>query len=230
MMTSQHRDTETSPMAANDTLSQLKEQEREVRRALIVDAARTLFGINTYDAVSMAQIARTAGIAKSSIYTYFPSQEALFVEVVARDSERCIMAMAQTIRIGGQQALPGVIRTFLDYYFDNEAEWRMITRFALHGDISSAATQRLDLVARRLMDLLEQAVTSASPGHPEARLLSHTLFSSLSGILIAFRKYPGRSESARREHIERIGNMVERILMTYLGDSPLADAPQAPCR
>lgn len=204
-------------MTANDTLSQLKEQEREVRRALIIDAARTLFGIRTYDAVSMAEIARTAGIAKSSIYTYFPSQEALFVEVVARDSERCIMEMVQTVRIGGQQALSGVIRTFLDYYFDNEAEWRMITRFALHGDISIAASQRLDLVARRLMDLLEQAVTSAAPGHPEARLLSHTLFSALSGILISFRKYPGRGESARREHIQRIGDTVERILMTYLG-------------
>ncbi|MFH1980616.1 MAG: TetR/AcrR family transcriptional regulator [Pseudomonadota bacterium] len=212
-------------MTTNDTLSQLKEKEREVRRGLIIDAARTLFGIRTYDAVSMAEIARTAGIAKSSIYTYFPSQEALFVEVVARDSERCILKMAETIRIGGQRALPHVIHYFLDYYFDNEAEWRMITRFALHGDISTAASQRLDLVARRLMDLLEQAVTSAAPGHTEARLLSHTLFSALSGILISFRKYPGRSETARRQHIKRIGETVERILMTYLCGPSQDEAP-----
>ena len=203
-------------MTANDTLSQLKEKEREVRRDLIIDAARTLFGARTYDAVSMAEIAKTAGIAKSSIYTYFPSQEALFVEVVARDSERCISEMAESIRIGGREALSRVIRYFLDYYFDSEAEWRMITRFALHGHISDTASHRLDLVARRLMDLLEQAITSAAPSHPEARLLSHTLFSALSGILISFRKYPGRSEASRKQHIQRIGDTVERVFLAYL--------------
>lgn len=210
-------------MKTNDTLSQLKEKEREVRRGLIIDAARTLFGMRTYNTVSMAEIARTAGIAKSSIYTYFPSQEALFVEVVARDSERCIIEMAEIIRTGGQDALPRIIPYFLDYYFNNEAEWRMITRFALYGDISDVASHRLDQLARRLMDLLEQAVTFAAPGHPEARVLSHTLFSALSGILISFRKYPGRSEAERRQHIQRIGDAVERIFRTYLSTASITE-------
>ena len=207
-------------MKPNDTLSQLKAKEREVRRELIIDAARTLFGMKTYDTVSMAEIARTAGIAKSSIYTYFPSQEALFVEIVARDSEKCISEMAEIIRTSGRNMLPCIIRYFLEYYFCNEVEWRMITRFALNGDISKEASHRLDLFARRLMDLLEQAITSSAPDHPETRVLSHTLFSALSGILISFRKYPGRSEAERQQHINRIGDTVERIFRTYLNAPP----------
>lgn len=212
-------------MAVKDTLSQLKEKEREVRRGLIIDAARTLFGVRTYDTVSMAEIARTAGIAKSSIYTYFPSQEALFVEVVARDSERAIGELGAIVDAGGNDVLSRAVGFFLNYYFENEAEWRMITRFALHGDIGDTASRRLDQVARRLMDLLEQAVALTAPGHGDTRVLSHALFSALSGILISFRKYPGRSELARRQHIQRVGATVDRIFMTYLGQTPETSGP-----
>ena len=67
-------------MTKKNTLSKLKQQEREIREDLIIDAARTVFGTKTYDKVSMQEIANAAGIAKSSIYTYFKNQEALFVE------------------------------------------------------------------------------------------------------------------------------------------------------
>jgi rubrerythrin len=73
-------------MVKRDTLNKLKQQERQIREDLIIDAARTVFGAKTYDQVSMNEIAKAAGIAKSSIYTYFPNQEALFVETA--DNER----------------------------------------------------------------------------------------------------------------------------------------------
>ena len=77
-------------MVKRDTLNKLKQQERQIREDLIIDAARTVFGAKTYDQVSMNEIAKAAGIAKSSIYTYFPNQEALFVEAAYRDTQRFI--------------------------------------------------------------------------------------------------------------------------------------------
>ena len=52
-------------MGKNDTLLKLKQQERETRKELIIEAARSVFGEKTYDKVSMAEIAKSAGIAKS---------------------------------------------------------------------------------------------------------------------------------------------------------------------
>lgn len=69
------------------TLSRLKDQERETRKNLILDAAEKVFAVKLYNAVSMQEIADEAGLAKSSIYTYFPTQEVLFVEVVLRDAD-----------------------------------------------------------------------------------------------------------------------------------------------
>jgi len=65
-------------MTKRNTLIKLKEKERELRQVLIIEAARDVFGRKTYDEVSMAEIAKAAGIAKSSIYTYFKSQEELY--------------------------------------------------------------------------------------------------------------------------------------------------------
>jgi AcrR family transcriptional regulator len=81
---------------AKNTLNKLKQQEREIRENLIIDAARTVFGAKTYDQVSMNEIAKAAGIAKSSIYTYFPNQEALFVETAFRDTGKFIAVLERT--------------------------------------------------------------------------------------------------------------------------------------
>jgi hypothetical protein len=50
----------------------------------------------------------------------------------------------------------------------------------------------------------------------DVRLLSHTFFSALSGILISFRKYPGRDDDQVRAHMKRIGRMVRDMLMTHI--------------
>jgi AcrR family transcriptional regulator len=197
-------------MEKNDTLLKLKEKERETRQELIIAAARTVFGSKTYDRVSMAEIAKAAGIAKSSIYTYFPSQESLFVEIAVRDTNHFTDNLAK--QIGGRSplSLERAINFFLDYYIENEAQWRMITHFALYGNKSNASVDKLDRVSRRLMDQFTSLFeTLGYTGN--TRILAHTLFSSLSGTLIAFRKYPGRSEAQKIAHMKRIGRRFEKM-------------------
>ena len=203
-------------MPKKGTLSRLKQQEREIRRDLIIDAARTVFGAKTYDKVSMQEIANAAGIAKSSIYTYFKNQEALFVEAAYRDTQRFIGELETQLQ-GKNDAdrLETLIAHFLAYNTRNEVYWQMITRFSLYGEISGESSRKLDVVARRFMDLLDLVFTDRLPG-ADKRLLSHTLFAALSGILIAFRKYPGRSETEILAHMQRVGRQVKQMFEAYL--------------
>ena len=101
-------------MAGRNTLNKLKQQEREIREDLIVDAARTVFGSKTYDQVSMNEIAKAAGIAKSSIYTYFPNQEALFVETAFRDTGKFIAALKERVQDERSPSLESFINDYLD--------------------------------------------------------------------------------------------------------------------
>ena len=202
-------------MAGRNTLNKLKQQEREIRENLIVDAARTVFGSKTYDQVSMNEIAKTAGIAKSSIYTYFPNQEALFVETAFRDTGKFIAALKKRVQEERSPSLETFINDYLDYHIEHDAHWRMITHFALHGNIGEASAEKLNQISRQVMDLLE-TVLKKFDYKGDTRLLSHTLFAALSGIMISFRKYPGRTESARIAHIKRIAKLMERMLLVFI--------------
>ena len=202
-------------MAGRNTLSKLKQQEREIRENLIIDAARTVFGAKTYDQVSMNEIAKAAGIAKSSIYTYFPNQEALFVETAFRDTGKFIAALKERVQDERSPSLESFINDYLDYNIEHDAHWRMITHFALHGNIGEASAEKLNQISKQVMDLLE-TVLKKFDYQGDTRLLSHTLFATLSGIMISFRKYPGRTEPARIAHMKRIAKMVERMLLVFI--------------
>ncbi|MBU2513427.1 TetR/AcrR family transcriptional regulator [bacterium] len=202
-------------MAKLATLSKLKEKERETRQKLIIDAARKVFEKKTYDSVSMAEIAKTAGMAKSSIYTYFSSQESLYVEVAYRDSNYFIKELEKKIQLSETHSVETVITHFLDYYILHKAQWRMITHFALHGDTVHESVEKLNEISRKLMDTFD-SILKKLDYKGNTRLLAHTLFASLSGILISFRNYPGRTEEERIAHMKRIGEKIKDMMIALI--------------
>lgn len=198
-------------MTRQDTLLKLKEKDREFRQGLIIDAAREVFGQKTYDKVSMAEIAKAAGIAKSSIYTYFKSQEILYSTIAYQDAHAFIKGLKKEVGETEDAFVKTLIQYFLDYYIAHESQWRMITHLALHGKTDMDSNEKLNEISRELMDVIEQMFID-SGCKADARLMSHTLFSCLSGILIAFRKYPGRTEKNRIAHMKRIGTVIESMM------------------
>lgn len=58
-----------------------------VRRASILAAAGKLFARCEFDAISVEEIAQKAGLAKGTVYLYFGTKEALFLELVADQLE-----------------------------------------------------------------------------------------------------------------------------------------------
>ena len=203
-------------MARKDTLIKLKEKERAIRQTLIIEAARQVFGKKTYDMVSMVEIANAAGIAKSSIYTYFKSQEELYAQVVYQDAGLFIKELKN--RVQDKEPVKNAIEYFLDYYITHEAQWRMITHFALHGNKDTGSVDKLNKIGRELMDVFD-TIFICSDVKTDTRLLSHTLFSCLSGVLIAFRNYPGRSEEERVIHMKKIGSLIESMITALVNES-----------
>lgn len=62
-------------------------REDGAKRRQIIDGARRVFLADGFDAASMNEIARTAGVSKGTLYVYFPSKEALF-EALIREEKR----------------------------------------------------------------------------------------------------------------------------------------------
>lgn len=58
---------------------------KDERRTVLLDAGRRLFEDREYEAVTMAALAAEAGLAKGTAFLYFPTKEALFLEVLTRE-------------------------------------------------------------------------------------------------------------------------------------------------
>ena len=60
--------------------------EDSAKRRQIIEGARAVFLTQGFDAASMGEIARKAGVSKGTLYVYFDSKEALFVAIA---DEQC---------------------------------------------------------------------------------------------------------------------------------------------
>ncbi len=66
----------TRPVAADEESS---------KRRQIIDGARAVFLAQGYDAASMGEIARAAGVSKGTLYVYFQDKEELFEAIVGEE-------------------------------------------------------------------------------------------------------------------------------------------------
>ncbi|MEP9377474.1 TetR/AcrR family transcriptional regulator [Aquabacter sp. CN5-332] len=68
-------------------------KEREARRAAILAAALDTFSQHGFGATRLEDVARAAGIAKGTLYLYFPHKQALF-EAIVKDTISPVLADA----------------------------------------------------------------------------------------------------------------------------------------
>jgi AcrR family transcriptional regulator len=82
-------------MSSQDTLERAKagragaaaSDDESAKRRQIIDGARAMFLAQGFDAASMNDIARAAGVSKGTLYVYFKHKEELFEAIVAQECE-----------------------------------------------------------------------------------------------------------------------------------------------
>jgi AcrR family transcriptional regulator len=194
-------------MPEKTTFNNIRLKEREIRKDLIIDAAEQVFAVRPYDKVSMKEIAEEAGISAASIYTYFANQEALFTEAFLRDTKTLVATLNKKISKNQNVDLQKVINAFIDYFTEHDAYCRMMVNFMLKGQISSESLDKLNSAIREILGSFD--IIFKKMGYQDnVRLQSHAFFAFLNGLLISFRKYPGRDEKEVVAHMKRLGKIV----------------------
>lgn len=189
------------------TFTALRKEERRARRRLIVDAAERVYGKKPFEQVSMREIATEAGISVSSIYRYFPDQQSLFAEAFTLGTREIIARAGRLIAEGRIAGLGDFARLYVAFLLENEHYFRMMTHFMLDGQLSGRPLEKLNQAARSVLDQFDRVLPrSGANGGP--RLVAHAFFAALNGILISFRKYPGRSPEDVRRHMEALADLL----------------------
>jgi AcrR family transcriptional regulator len=201
-------------MKVKDTLIKMKSKEREDRKNLIIDAAERVFSNKPFNKVGMREIADEAGIAPSTIYTYFPHQESLFVEATVRDSGSLIDEMEKMFQSAerDEEVLDRVIEAFIDYISTHDSYFRMMVVFMTVGSLNPESLQKLYGVVRRGFDLFETVFKKMGYAG-NTRILAHYFFAMLNGILVTFRKLEGRSDEVIIDHMKQVGKVFRELLV-----------------
>jgi len=63
----------------------VEETEDSAKRRQIIEGARTIFRVLGFDAASMGEIAKAAGVSKGTLYVYFKDKDELFQAIVEKE-------------------------------------------------------------------------------------------------------------------------------------------------
>lgn len=197
-------------MNNKQTFHKLKEQEREARKEIIINAAERIFASKPFNKVTMRDIAKEAGISPASIYRYFPDQQTLFVDAFLRGSKKITQMVNDLISENDEDFIEHATEHFLDYLTSNDQYFRMMTHFMLDGSLNDESLERLNKEARDLMNEFEKLFLKLNP-NGDYRLLAHAFFAAMNGILITFRDYPGRDRNEVIQHMQDIGKIIAKM-------------------
>jgi AcrR family transcriptional regulator len=140
------------------------EEHIRLQNNRILDAARDLFSTAGYRGTDMSDIARSMGLARNSLYRYYPSKDHILVAVIQREMEPYI---AQTHELGARSQNPSErIDAWLDLQIELatgpcHAAMRMLGDI---GEVSSELRAEIGILHEPANTILETSVAELLGG------------------------------------------------------------------
>jgi AcrR family transcriptional regulator len=104
--------------------------ENDERRRRLLELGADLFTRHAYDEISMAQIAREAGISKALLYHYFPSKQDYFVATLATGAEELRRRVEPDPDLPPAEALTAAVDAYLGWIDDNAEAYEKLLQSA----------------------------------------------------------------------------------------------------
>jgi len=193
--------TRVRPTTPRRTKSQVL---REFRTEQLLDAAERVFAAQGFEGAGMDDVAREAGVAKGTLYLYYPSKEALYRAAVHNGLASLTEELER--RVGGEVSVRAKIEAFvhtkLAYFEAHHAFYKLYS--AALGDLSLPVLQRdCKSLHRRQLALLEGALRKAPRAenlrrqNPEAA--ASAIFDLTKGAIL--RRLLGRPRAATERDV-----------------------------
>ena len=112
------------------------------RRRRLLDLGKDLFARQTYAELSMAAIAREAGISKALLYHYFPSKQAYFVATLQQQAEELARLIDVDPALPAAEQLTRALDAFLRWVEENaEGYAKLLEGGTTHPEVRELVEQ-----------------------------------------------------------------------------------------
>jgi len=162
----------------------------ELKRGLIMDAARQVFEAEGLDGASLRAIATAAGYTPAALYFHFASKEAIYAEVLRESLASLGMAINRATARAKTPAerLRAAAMAFFRYYEDNPRDLDLGFYLFRGGMKPHGLGKERDEVLNTALELalhpISDAAQALGASREEARLLMADTFAHAAGLLL----------------------------------------------
>lgn len=192
-----------APPAARPT-----ERSRD-RRGELIAIGRKLFADTSYDALSMDDIARQAGVAKGLIYYYFKNKRGYYLAIIQESVDELVLRAGSTHDLPPVERVRRTVDGYLRYAQHHQAAYRAIVTGGVGFDAEVLAIR--DRVREELLTTIAHTAWGRGPIPPLARLALIGWLSGVEGVTLDWIKDQRGEEPARET--------VATLLVRGLGDT-----------
>ena len=162
----------------------------DLKRGLILDAARKVFEADGLDGASLRAIAAAAGYTPAALYFHFESKEAIYAEVLRGSLANLGQAVEQAILRAKMPAhrLRAAAMAFFRYYADNPGDLDLgfyLFRGGMkpHG-LGKERDEMLNAALEAALHPISEAAQALGARREEAKLLMVDTFAHAAGLLL----------------------------------------------
>lgn len=167
-----------------------KRAVNDLKRAMILDAARSVFEAEGLEAASLRSIAAKAGYTPAALYFHFDSREALYAEVLQASLSRLCEAVERACE-GATSAtarLCAAALAFFDFYAENPRDLDLGFYLFRGGmrpkGLGRERDQSLNDALLTALAPIGAAAAELGAGRPEADRLTADIFAHATGLLL----------------------------------------------
>ncbi|SES30977.1 TetR/AcrR family transcriptional regulator [Streptomyces qinglanensis] len=157
-------------------------ERSQARRAELLATGRTLFADTSYDALSMDDIARSAGVAKGLIYYYFTSKRGYYLAVIEDAVAELVLRATSCRELPRAERVQRTVESYLRYAQQNQAAYRTVVTGGVGHDAQVLAIR--DRLREQLLSVVAEGSWGPTRIPPLARAALVGWLSSVEGVTL----------------------------------------------
>jgi AcrR family transcriptional regulator len=166
------------------------------RRRQLLERGAELFATHSFAELSMARIAREAGISKALLYHYFPSKQDFFVATLQQGAQEIARRTEPDPDLPPLEALAGSLDAFLGWIEENELAYRkLMESVGSVPEVQALLDEIRNSTSTRILD----GLGAGDPPPPKMRAAARGWLWFMDGAILDWLEHKDMTRSELRD-------------------------------
>jgi AcrR family transcriptional regulator len=183
------------------------------RRRQLLELGAELFATHSFGELSMARIAREAGISKALLYHYFPSKQDFFVATLQQGAQEIARRTEPDPNLPPLEALAASLDAFLAWIEENETAYRkLMESVGSVPEVQALIDDIRDATSTRILD----GLGAGDPPPPKMRAAARGWLWFMDGAILDWLEHRDMSRTELRDFL--LGSLAGSLMAAGAGD------------